>query len=1159
MATSPEDEVLGGIADMLRSVTLGGGTMSDETSEKLNAMFGQLGAMTLSDQGKVQQKQFEEVCKFFSGMRVSISQGTPPPEPSAAPRDPEPAAAPATPAKQRPPEPGTPGFAFSSPMPDPWASRDAANANNIHPNLAHAQPGAAATAKPTKNWRVGARARTQPPTPPPAPAPKPFSFGANGSGTAFPSHHPQNVAKPERPGARDPWPSGFSASAASPPAAPGPAKNFFVDAPKDPKPKARASAQPRARARRARQPAPSARPGAAAAAPATPSGADFADPLQSDGMDIGTPFGASPGSSPSQAAGAGKGRKSAENARRAPPPATAAAAAARGNVGGGSFPAGKDPWAAGGFQGSPTAQSPARPKQTPGKQRVRARRPKASPPRGGGGAAAAAGADFGFPASAAAEFGFSAAAEEVFGSAPAAGEARGPAGAPRGAAGAPAEDGSAGGEAFQRFLFDQQRILEAKERAEESRRREAAERRRREEDRLLAAVEAAAARAREAYQAKRYEEAAALYAEALRVADRHPSGPTDGSRNGRGRGPGGQQDPKTGGVGDGTGDRDSSGERILPDSAAGRFHGNRAAALMMAGRYRAAIAASDAATALDAGLLRVHCRRARAQLKAGEYHEAEARFQEVYVRLSALLGSAGPRGSALRGEERAHVEKAAEDARSGMQDSLRVKAAVGEMQGALAALNHAQCLKWCDRVLSASPLCREAMDARHACLAAKRQWLRLAHSAEAFAHQLARGAWSEGEPLVPFALGSAPHGPSLAERPSLVREMLSHGSAALPPLTLKCYTTALRMAGMPHCAEAAARHLLLLSEAEGSPSLHRFAARELEVLLNQQSLKAAGDEAFREGRYRAAVERYTGALREDPSDDAFNAKVFCNRAAARMALREERAAVEDCSAALRRDAGYGRARLRRGRAYALLGRWREAVADLEGYGSRGPEEREEVRREVEEARRRGAREQEAKAWGGYAGGAEDPGAAYPGGGSYARYQGPGAQSHSQYQYQGPGAQSQPRYQAGGAQSQPRYQGGTSSSQYQGTSSSSSSSSGSSSSSQYQGGAPRPQARARARGQAQGGPRRGYSRAYAARENASGNADSHYATLGVCESATEAQIRKAYKGLALKHHPDKSSDPGAAERFMKIKDAYEVLKRQESRRAYDLERRGFGGL
>ena len=79
MATSPEDEVLGGIADMLRSVTLGGGTMSDETSEKLNAMFGQLGAMTLSDQGKVQQKQFEEVCKFFSGMRVSISQGTPPP------------------------------------------------------------------------------------------------------------------------------------------------------------------------------------------------------------------------------------------------------------------------------------------------------------------------------------------------------------------------------------------------------------------------------------------------------------------------------------------------------------------------------------------------------------------------------------------------------------------------------------------------------------------------------------------------------------------------------------------------------------------------------------------------------------------------------------------------------------------------------------------------------------------------------------------------------------------------------------------------------------------------------------------------------------------------------------------------------------------------
>jgi DnaJ homolog subfamily C member 7 len=52
---------------------------------------------------------------------------------------------------------------------------------------------------------------------------------------------------------------------------------------------------------------------------------------------------------------------------------------------------------------------------------------------------------------------------------------------------------------------------------------------------------------------------------------------------------------------------------------------------------------------------------------------------------------------------------------------------------------------------------------------------------------------------------------------------------------------------------------------------------------------------------------------------------------------------------------------------------------------------------------------------------------------------------------------------------------------------------------------------------------------------------YYKILGVEKDASEPEIKKAYKKLALKHHPDKNSnDPEAEEKFKEIQEAHETL-------------------
>jgi molecular chaperone DnaJ len=76
---------------------------------------------------------------------------------------------------------------------------------------------------------------------------------------------------------------------------------------------------------------------------------------------------------------------------------------------------------------------------------------------------------------------------------------------------------------------------------------------------------------------------------------------------------------------------------------------------------------------------------------------------------------------------------------------------------------------------------------------------------------------------------------------------------------------------------------------------------------------------------------------------------------------------------------------------------------------------------------------------------------------------------------------------------------------------------------------------------------------------------YYEVLGVNRDASEEEIKKAYRKLAMKHHPDRNPDnPKSEEQFKEAKEAYETLSDGQKRAAYDqyghaaFEAGGMGG-
>ncbi|MDD3999565.1 MAG: DnaJ domain-containing protein, partial [Bacilli bacterium] len=61
---------------------------------------------------------------------------------------------------------------------------------------------------------------------------------------------------------------------------------------------------------------------------------------------------------------------------------------------------------------------------------------------------------------------------------------------------------------------------------------------------------------------------------------------------------------------------------------------------------------------------------------------------------------------------------------------------------------------------------------------------------------------------------------------------------------------------------------------------------------------------------------------------------------------------------------------------------------------------------------------------------------------------------------------------------------------------------------------------------------------------------YYEVLGIPKTATEDEIKKAYRTLAKKYHPDVSEEKNSAEKFKEVQEAYEVLSDPTKREQYN---------
>jgi DnaJ-class molecular chaperone len=70
---------------------------------------------------------------------------------------------------------------------------------------------------------------------------------------------------------------------------------------------------------------------------------------------------------------------------------------------------------------------------------------------------------------------------------------------------------------------------------------------------------------------------------------------------------------------------------------------------------------------------------------------------------------------------------------------------------------------------------------------------------------------------------------------------------------------------------------------------------------------------------------------------------------------------------------------------------------------------------------------------------------------------------------------------------------------------------------------------------------------------------YYEVLGIKNTATAEEIRKVYRQLSLKYHPDRNTDPSATEKYKEINEAYETLSDPAERQKYDMMKSMGGGM
>lgn len=603
---------------------------------------------------------------------------------------------------------------------------------------------------------------------------------------------------------------------------------------------------------------------------------------------------------------------------------------------------------------------------------------------------------------------------------------------------------------------------------------------------------------------------------------------------------------------------------------------NRAAALMMLGAYEASLSSCQRALAhvsfpplsapftRDSGTLlriKILTRMARAHLKLGNHAEASTTFDQAISQVDKATAASRTHHSLVVFEQnQAILTQMTTDATLGKADVKRLgdlflqisKYGTHQDRGSAAEL-----LCHVNMALSIANGSVPLLERKLNLLATLKRWREVIGCCERLAALNVRmdaiftGDLVNQNPF--FTVAVAEHlqydvfGEARDEDASTADIKLSSRAAGeavlrLPVSLLPLYLRGLRLEERYPVAEAALASLEELVRLGTAGVEFSFLEGERDKLRRTKHLRERGDELFRSQEYGLASFKYMTCLDIDGEGSSLpdmtggnaggrlHAVLRCNRAACLMALKQHGEALKECSAALRIHSRYMKAMLRRARCYGRLERFQEAISEYKRWlelaeqarssastfigphlfdcpGDVSPSDVETVKKELDDIVHRRA-EESAR---------ED--ASRRDRSRFARSE--AQQRREQWHNQKESRPWDSFSNRGPRSSQSRQQ-----SQQQ---------SHNSSRHQQRYGQPPP-----------GSP--------AANSN-----NNHYTILNVSWNATDEEIKKSYRKLALKYHPDKNNAPDAVEKFRNITVAYEVLGDREARRQYDRERaRARGG-
>jgi len=644
----------------------------------------------------------------------------------------------------------------------------------------------------------------------------------------------------------------------------------------------------------------------------------------------------------------------------------------------------------------------------------------------------------------------------------------------------------------------------------------------------------------------------------------------------------------------------SSAHSMLRDLLA-VLYSNRAAALMMISAFEAS--SHDCKEGLrwvsqagengerfstDSGpplRIKLLTRSGRAQLKLGSpIPSAEAFGKAIATAEEALKHSARVHSAGDHAQEKALFEQMITEAALGRSDAARCKELMDKVQKSAEEMRrkdqvslkeYSDMLRLVRDALSMASGSINLYQANITILSRMKRWRETAAFCERIAAQNSRmGTIFEGdlEMLNPFPV-SAPtehlkHTIFEEAREETLKgaELKLNSKAAseavfrLPSHMICTYVRALRLEERYPAAEACLAALEVFvktGNARFPPDALQqefdWIETEHNKLKRTKTGRERGDELFRNQDYELAAAQYANCLNIDAEGNAENvdgpnaggrlhAVLHCNRAACLMAMKRHEAALEECSAALRIHSRYMKAMLRRARCYQRLQRHQEAISEYNRWIKL-----------VEEARRTPL---------------DSPAFITP-----CIFDGPRdvkpndikvVQSELEGVYQAKRKAEAAREEASRRQDrQSKFQFGASSS-FRGDQSgahqrreewrNNQDSSRRWDSFRKQG--PRSQFRSqssdpRARSaNSYGTPNNGRRREKSA-DSPRKHQQTHYQLLGVSTDASEDDIKKAFRKVAMKYHPDKNiGDEKAAQKFQAVNEARDVLIDRQKRAGYD---------